>query len=93
LGFKIDSYSLVIWASKLPRWFLGLILKIKRVLVCQLHHKTDGRVGARHALRSSGLLRVEISFVRVSQSDMKTGEDAMMGGARDTIVKVASESS
>jgi hypothetical protein len=93
LGFKIDSYSLVIWKSKLPRWFLGLILKIKRALVCQLHHKTDGRVGARHTLRSSGLLRVEISFVRVSQSDMKTDEDATMGGARGTIVKVASESS
>jgi hypothetical protein len=29
LGLKIDSSSLVIWASKSPRQFFGLVLKIK----------------------------------------------------------------
>jgi hypothetical protein len=44
-----------------------------------------------HASRSSGLLRVEASLVRVSQSSLKTGGDATTGGARGTIVEVASE--
>jgi hypothetical protein len=42
LGLKTGRYSLVIWASKSPRWFLGLGLKTKQALVCRLHHKTDG---------------------------------------------------
>jgi hypothetical protein len=46
-------------------------------------------VGVKHALRSSGLLRCEASLARVSQSDLKTGRGAMMGGARDIIVEVA----
>jgi hypothetical protein len=50
-------------------------------------------VGAGHALRSSGLLHVEASMTRVSQSGMKTGGGATMGGARDTIAEVASEAS
>jgi hypothetical protein len=29
LGLKTDSSDLVIWASKSPRWFLGLSLKTK----------------------------------------------------------------
>jgi hypothetical protein len=29
LGLKTGSSSLVIWASKSPRWFLGLGLKTK----------------------------------------------------------------
>jgi hypothetical protein len=45
----------------------------------------------RHVLRSSGLLRVEASLARVSQSDLKTNRDAMAGGARGTITEVASE--
>jgi hypothetical protein len=44
LTLKTGSYDLVICASKLSRRFLGLDLKIKQVSVCQLHHKTDGRV-------------------------------------------------
>jgi hypothetical protein len=48
-------------------------------------------VGTGHASRSSGLLRVEACLARVSQSGLKTGGGAMTGGARDTIVKVASE--
>jgi hypothetical protein len=50
-------------------------------------------VGAGHALRSSSLLGVEASLARVSQPGMKTGGDATTGGARDTIVEVASEAS
>jgi hypothetical protein len=42
LDRKIGSSSLVIWASKLPWWFLGLGLKIKWASVCRLRHKTDG---------------------------------------------------
>jgi hypothetical protein len=41
---KIGSYGLVIWASKSPRWFLGLALKTKRATVCRLRHKTDRRM-------------------------------------------------
>jgi hypothetical protein len=48
-------------------------------------------VSAGHAMRSSSLLGVEASLARVSQSGLKTGGGVMMGGARDTIVEVASE--
>jgi hypothetical protein len=46
-----------------------------------------------HALRSSGLLGVEASLTKVFQSDLKTGGGATAGGARGTIVEVASEAS
>jgi hypothetical protein len=46
-----------------------------------------------HASRSSGLLHVETSLARVSQSDLKTGGGATAGGAHDTIADVASEAS
>jgi hypothetical protein len=42
LGLKISSSSLVIWVSKSPRRFLGLVLKTKQASVCRLHHKIDG---------------------------------------------------
>jgi hypothetical protein len=47
----------------------------------------------RHASRSSGLLRMEVSRDRVSQSGLKTGGGAMTGGARDTIAEVVSRTS
>jgi hypothetical protein len=50
-------------------------------------------VGVRHASRSSGLLHVEASLARVSQSVLKTGGGTTTGGARGTIVEVASEAS
>jgi hypothetical protein len=50
-------------------------------------------VSAGHALRSSGLLRVEASLARVSQSGPKTGEGATVGGACGTIAEVVSEAS
>jgi hypothetical protein len=46
-----------------------------------------------HASRSSSLLGLEASLARVSQSGLKTGGGAMMGGARGTITEVASEAS
>jgi hypothetical protein len=50
-------------------------------------------VGVGHASRSSGLLYLEASLARVSQPSLKTGGDVTTGGARGTIVKVASEAS
>jgi hypothetical protein len=43
LGLKTGSYSLMIWASKLPRQILGLCLKTKWATVCWLRHKIDER--------------------------------------------------
>jgi hypothetical protein len=45
------------------------------------------------ASRSSGLLHVEASLARVSQSGLKTGRGATAGGACGTITKVALEPS
>jgi hypothetical protein len=50
-------------------------------------------VGWGHALRSSGLLHVEASLARVSQSGLKTGGSTTVGGACGTITEVASEAS
>jgi hypothetical protein len=50
-------------------------------------------VGVGHVLRSSSLLSMKVSMTRVSQSGLKTGEDATAGGARGTITEVASEAS
>jgi hypothetical protein len=47
----------------------------------------------RHTSRSSGLLHVEASLARVTQSGLKTGGGTTAGGARDTIVEVASNAS
>jgi hypothetical protein len=41
--------------------------------------------------RSSGLLRVEASLARVSQSGLKIDGGAMAGGARGTIAEVVLE--
>jgi hypothetical protein len=51
LVLKIGSSDFVIWASKSPRWFLGLGLKTKQALVCRLHHKTDGGRSVRDTRR------------------------------------------
>jgi hypothetical protein len=50
-------------------------------------------VGAGQELRSSSLLGVEASLAMVSQSGLKTGGGATIGGARGTITEVASEAS
>jgi hypothetical protein len=46
-------------------------------------------VGAGHASRFSGILRVEACLARVSQSGLKTDGGATAVGARDTIMEVA----
>jgi hypothetical protein len=46
-----------------------------------------------HASRSSGLLHVEASLAKVSQSGLNTGGGVTVGGARGTITEVASVSS
>jgi hypothetical protein len=46
-----------------------------------------------HVSRSSSVLRVKTSPTRISKSSIKTVGGVMMGGVRDTIVEVASESS
>jgi hypothetical protein len=38
---------------------------------------------------SSSLLHIEASWIRVSQSSLKTGECTMVGGAHGTITEVA----
>jgi hypothetical protein len=50
-------------------------------------------VGAGLASRSSGLLGVEASLTSVFQSGLKIGGGTTTGGARGTIVEVASEAS
>jgi hypothetical protein len=50
-------------------------------------------VGTGHASRFSGLLYVEASLARVSQSGLKTSGGVTTGGARGTIAEVASEAS
>jgi hypothetical protein len=50
-------------------------------------------VGAGYTSRSSGLLRVEASLARVSQSGLKTGGGATAGGSRGTIAEVVLEAS
>jgi hypothetical protein len=51
LGLKTSSSGLVIWASKSPRWFLGLGLKTMQASVCGLRHKTDGGRSVRDTRR------------------------------------------
>jgi hypothetical protein len=51
LSFKTGSSGLVIWASKSPRRFLGLVLKIKWDSVCWLRHKINGGRSARDTYR------------------------------------------
>jgi hypothetical protein len=46
-----------------------------------------------HVSRSSGLLYIEASLVRVFQSGLKTVGGSTTGGARGTIAEVASEAS
>jgi hypothetical protein len=46
-----------------------------------------------HASRSSGLVHVEASLARVSQSCLKTDGGATTGGALGTIIEVASKAS
>jgi hypothetical protein len=55
------------------------------------NRQEDASVG--HSVRSSDLLHVEASLARVSLSGLKTGGGVTVGGARGTIIEVASKSS
>jgi hypothetical protein len=46
-----------------------------------------------HPLRSSGLLLMQASMARVSQSGLNIGGDTTAGSARGSIVEVALEAS
>jgi hypothetical protein len=46
-----------------------------------------------HVSRCSSLFGMEASLARVSQSGLKTGECATMGGVRSTIAEIASDAS
>jgi hypothetical protein len=59
-------------------------------IVLQNRRREDG-MGL--VLRSGGLFRLKASRARVFQSDLKTDRDVMSGGARGTIVEIASGSS
>jgi hypothetical protein len=86
-------------------WFSDLGLKITTTVswfrhqnqlsfgssVASQNRRREISVG--HTLRSSGLLHVEASLVRVFQSGLKTGGCATAGGACVTIAEVASEAS
>jgi hypothetical protein len=50
-------------------------------------------VSVGHVSRSSGLIRVEVSLTRVSQSGLKISGGATTGGARGTITEVVLEAS
>jgi hypothetical protein len=49
LGLKTGSSGLVIWSSKSLCRFFSLGLKTKQATICQLSHKTDGRMIRRGA--------------------------------------------
>jgi hypothetical protein len=59
------------------------------LLVAPKNRRREVNVG--NALISSSLLGMEASLTRVFQSGLKTGGGATTGGARGTIVEVASE--
>jgi hypothetical protein len=60
--------------------------------VAPQNQREDG-IGVGHASRSSGLLHMEASRARGSQSGLKTGGGAVVGGACGTIMVVASSPS
>jgi hypothetical protein len=74
--------------------FLVWTLKPRRLQFVSCATKPMGGCdGVGHTSRSSGLLRVEASLARVSQSGLKTGGGATVGGGCGTITEVTSESS
>jgi hypothetical protein len=46
LCLKTDSYGLMVWSSKSPRWLLDLGLKTKQASIYRLRHKSDERRAA-----------------------------------------------
>jgi hypothetical protein len=94
-----------IWAQNRQLWFGDLGLKITTTVSWfgPQNHAVFGlsvvpqnrrrKVGVGHASRSSGLLHVEASLARVSQSGLKTGGGATACSAHGAIAEVVSEAS
>jgi hypothetical protein len=92
-----------VWASKPELWFGDLGVKITATVswfgpqnqagfglsVVPQNRRMEVSVG--HTSRSSSLLGVKASLTRVSQSSLKTDGGTTTGGARGTIVEIASE--
>jgi hypothetical protein len=78
LGLRTGSSSLVIWPTKSQLRILGLGLKTKWAMVCRFvpQHRREDEDGVGHASRSSGLLHLEVSQARVSQSSLKSSGGA-----------------
>jgi hypothetical protein len=94
LCLKTGNFGLMIWASKSPRRFSWFVPQNQVDLGLSVAPQNRWReVGVGHMSRSNGLLRMEISLTRVSQSGLKTGGDATMCGARGTIVEVTLKAS
>jgi hypothetical protein len=97
LDLKIGNYGLVIWTSKSPNHrdsFFVWASKPNRVRFIGCATKSmEGCDGVGHTSRSSSLLHMKANMARVSQSGLKTGGGAMVGGTCGTITEVTSESS
>jgi hypothetical protein len=94
LGLKINSYGfddLDLKISMMVSWFWPQNQACFGLSIAPQNQRRD--VGVGHASRYSGLLGVEVSLARVSQSGLKTGGGATTGGAHGTIAEVASEAS
>jgi hypothetical protein len=72
---------------------LGIKTGSYGLVICASKSPRWREVDAGHTSRSSGLLDVETSLVRVSQSGLKTGGGATTCGACGTITEVASKAS
>jgi hypothetical protein len=83
LALKTDRYDLDLKITSTVSWFGPQNQADFSLSVAPQNRRRE--VGAGHASRSSGLLYVEASRVRVSQSDLKTGGGATAGGAMDCI--------
>jgi hypothetical protein len=89
-GLKPMTSGFLVWSSKPAAtvwWFEPQNLR-DGFLVCAQNqagydlsvasqNRWEDEDGVRHASRSSGLVRVEVSQVRIFQSDLKTGRDVM----------------
>jgi hypothetical protein len=94
LGLKTGSYGfgdLGLKITAMVSWFRPQNHAGFGLSVASQNRRRE--VGVGHVSRSSGLLGVETSMARVSQSGLKTGGDVRTGGTRGTIVEVASEAS
>jgi hypothetical protein len=93
-GFKIGSYGFGDLGLKITAtvsWFWPQNQAGFGLSVAPQNRRRE--VSAGHTSRSSGLLGVDASLARVSQSGLKIGGDATTDGAHGTIAEVASEAS